>query len=166
MVERKVLIYYFMQSIFICRRQYKKMYMRILWMCLSVKLSTWLSLNLRNAYEISVVLGYDDFDTVKSWRRRGKKVLLDGTKRYPARRIWTTDLRMTMNMPLQSSALPTELSRDHTKLRLFWVFILLDNYSAWQMVIDYNFITTIASSYRPSLGDFILCSSTYNIFAF
>ena len=54
------------------------MYMRILWMCLSVKLSTWLSLNLRNSYEISFVLGYDDdeggekilgyddFDTVKS----------------------------------------------------------------------------------------------------
>jgi hypothetical protein len=29
-------------------------------------LSTWLSLNLRNAYKISFVLGYDDFDTVKS----------------------------------------------------------------------------------------------------
>jgi hypothetical protein len=34
------------------------------------------------------------------------------------------------------------------------------------MVIYYNFITTIASSYRPSRGDLILCSSTYNIFAF
>ena len=81
MVERKVLIYYFIQSIFICRRQYKKMYMRILWMCLSVKLSTWLSLNLRNAYEISFVLGYDDFDTVKSWRRRGKKSTLRRDKK-------------------------------------------------------------------------------------
>ena len=69
-VEMKVLIYCFIQSIFICRRQYKKMYMRILWMCISVKLSTWLSLNLRNAYEISFVLDYDDFD--HSWRRRGK----------------------------------------------------------------------------------------------
>ena len=143
-VERKVFIYYFIQSIFICRRQYKKMYMRILWMCLSVKLSTWLSLNLRNAYEISFVLGYDDFDTVKSWRRRGKKSTLRRDKKVSRERIWTTDLRMTMNMPLQSSALLTKLSRDHTKLTLFWVFILLNNYSAWQMVIYYNFITTIA----------------------
>jgi hypothetical protein len=38
-------------------------------------------------------------------------------------------------------------------LTLFSVFILLDNYSAWQMVIDYNFITTIASSYRPSCAE-------------
>ena len=93
----------------------------------------------------------------------GKKSTLRRDKKVSREADWTTDLRMTMNMPLQSSALPTELSRDHTKLTLFWVFILLNNYSAWQMVIDYNFITTIASSYRPNWGDFILCSSTYNI---
>ena len=33
-------------------------------------------------------------------------------KKYPSNRIRTSDLRMSAHIPLQSSALPTELSRD------------------------------------------------------
>ena len=58
----------------------------------------------------NLAAGHHDQQCSNNVKRQGGK----GKKKYPSNRIRTSDLRISALLPLQSSALPTELSKAHS----------------------------------------------------
>ena len=68
----------------------------------------------------------------------------------PANRSRTGDLRISRYMPLQSSALPTELSRADVKQYIFWIFISMRTINLMTNASHQLVQHTVIRSWLPS----------------